>query len=114
MTCRTIEPPVDADLRRVDCEGDVEAVSTGVGPDSEGAKSDSVIAGESAIDSIMDDELAIEEDAAAVLSAPGGVIAGEAATAGVAGEVMGIGFGLSNSDAANLSPGPSEATTRNP
>ena len=67
------------------------------------------------MDSNVDDELAIDEDAA-VPAAAGGFIAGDDATAGAEGdgELMGVGFGLSSSDAANLSLEPSEATTRKP
>ena len=103
MTCRAIDVPADADVRRVGVTAAVvvDGMSIGVSLVSESDGSVSIIDDESAIDSIM-------EEVAAVAAMAG------AAAAGVIGVGAGIGFGLSSSDASNLSLGPSDATTRNP
>jgi hypothetical protein len=114
MTWRTIEVAPAAEVRRVGwiVEEGAEAAAVGAAPDSADAVSPSVIVVESAIDSIIDEGADMEEGVAAGVV---GVV--EAATAGVEGgdgDVIGVGFGVSSSDAANLSFDPSDATTRNP
>jgi hypothetical protein len=54
------------------------------------------------------------EEVAAVAAMAGAAAAGVVGVDGVIGVGAGIGFGLSSSDASNLSLGPSDATTRNP
>jgi len=74
----------------------------------------SAVESESAMDAIADDA-----DVVAAMAAAGGLeVAGVVATAGGSGvdggKLIGVGFGLSSSDASNASPSPNEATTRKP